>query len=225
MALNARRLTYLTGLTGISIILLAALAAALVFRGPQGNPYSALNRNISALGHPNFSEWAILFNWSLRIGGSLLIGFMLGLSHYVRHWAMWIITLTGLGTTGGLVWVGICPATEQACHKAAALTVFASGFLTTTSFTAMLLFTHQRQLPKWLALPSALAILAFILFLLIPVYTYDNAYRVFFRGPTAQDRPFLWLPSLLEWIVFLAIVAWILSISLYLYWQEHHQPA
>ena len=72
MQLTLPRLTYLCGFIGIAVIVCVTIVVALTFRGPQGYPYSVLNRNISDLGKPSVAELAPVFNWGLKIGGLFL---------------------------------------------------------------------------------------------------------------------------------------------------------
>jgi hypothetical protein len=197
LKVNLRRLTYLAGLVGVAIIVITTLATAFVFTGPDSTAYSFLNRKVSTLGQPEFSGWAMLFNWGLKVGGLLLIVFILGLSLYVGTWSMMLLTISGVLMAGGVVFVGICPVTQPQCHKLAAATVFYSGVTTTTLFTVIVLLVSQDKLAKWLALPSTIASLAFVTFAVTLYVQYKQPLRVFIKGPS-DERPYLWLPSLLE---------------------------
>lgn len=223
MRLDTRRFTYLTGGAGIAIIVLTILATAQVFSGPDGTSYSVLNRKISTLGKPEFSGLASLFNWGLQIGGLCLMGFIIGLSLYVGQRIMMLVALAGVAMASGVVLVGICPVTQPDCHRVAAQTVFFSGATTVVSFTAVILFANQDKLSKWLAVPSALASAAFASFVLILYSLYEHPQRAFIQGPPGEQPPYLWLPSLLEWLVFFTVILWILTLVVYLYWQERSQ--
>jgi hypothetical membrane protein len=216
----ARKLTYLSGFAGVAIILLTCWVAASGFRGPTGLPYSFLNRDISALGEPDLSALASLFNWGLRIGGACLVIFMLGLSRCVRHWGITLAVVCGIIAAIGVILVGVFPAPERAYHRAAASIVFFSGLATFVLFTATVLSAEQGKLARWLAIPSAIVTLAIGSFLVVPYYLYENPYVAFFVGPPGPDRPIVWLPSLLEWAAFFLVAAWVLIVSGYLYYQE-----
>jgi hypothetical protein len=223
MKLNLRRITYILGMSGTAIIVLTTLAAAQVFRGPDGMSYSVLNRKISTLGKPEFSAWDTLFNWGLQVGGLLLMGFIIGLSIYVGRRAMLMVALAGVVMAGGVVLVGVCPVTQPQCHRLAAQIVFFSGATTVLLFTLILLLVDQNKLSKWLAVPSAVASAAFASFVLILYFLYEHPQRVFIQGPPGEELPYLWLPSLLEWLVFFTVIIWILTLVGYLYWQEQTQ--
>jgi hypothetical protein len=213
-------MTYLAGIIGVTVVLLTTMAAALAYSGPDGSAYSILNRKISTLGKPEYSAWSTLFNWGLMVGGVLWTGFIIGLCLFVQHKAIAPVALTGIVMAAGIVLVGLCPVTKPQCHKLAAQLVFFGGVMTVLLFTAVLLFSHQDRLSKWLSVPSAIASIAFISFVLILHVRYENPVRVFIKGPPGDERPYLWLPSLLEWLIFFAIIGWILILTLYLYWQE-----
>jgi hypothetical membrane protein len=218
--LSLRKFTYLAGLAGIGVILLAACASATTFVEPSGSPYSMLNRDISALGEPALTKRAPLFNWGLMVGGALLVGFVVGLALSIRHPAMVLVACAGVFMALGVVMAGLFPVTRPSHHQFAALTTFAGGLCTFALFTATVLVVGQDKLAKWLALPSFVAMMAFCLFLVLPYSLYGNPYTVFFAGPPGPERPRLWLPSLLEWTILLAVVAWVLIMSSYLYRQE-----
>ena len=220
MQRKVRVFTYLCGFIGIAIILLAALMAALTYKSPEGYSYSVLNHNISDLGKPYVSQLATFFNWGLRIGGLFLAGFMIGLSFYVQHPRVRIVALPGAVAAVGVIFIGVYPVSEFYYHRTAAEVFFVTGMITFAAFTVVILSTKQSQLAKWLAIPSFIATLAFIAFVLLPLYLYRVLGRAYILGPPGPGRPIFWLPSLLEWFVFLTVAAWVLIVSWYLYRHE-----
>ena len=220
--LSLREFTYLMGLVGIAIIVVSVLLTALEFSGPNGTAYSMLNRKISTLGKPQFSGWATLFNRGLQVGGVCLMVFIVALGFYVKCRAMLVVTLAGVVMASGVVLVGVCPVTEPQCHKVAAQITFFSGAVTTTAFTVALLWGKPDKLSRWLAVPSGMASLAFVAFAVILYSLYEHPQQVFINGPPGDKRPYLWLPSLLEWLVFAIVVVWLLTLVLYLAWQQRY---
>lgn len=214
------RLTYLCGFIGIAVILCATVVVALTFRGPQGYPYSVLNRNISDLGKPSVSELAPVFNWGLKIGGLFLMGFMVGLGLCVRHPGMRLIALSGVIAAVAIIFVGVYPVSHFYYHKAAAMTFFIGGSVTFALFTVTILVTDQHRFARWLALPSFATTFAFAIFLGLPQLLYENPLQAYVVGPPGPHRPIFWLPSLLEWLVFATVATWVLIFSVYLYRQE-----
>ncbi|HXF64589.1 MAG TPA: DUF998 domain-containing protein [Caldilineaceae bacterium] len=218
-----RRLTYLCGFTGVGIILVTCLIAASTFRSPTGLPYSFLNRDISALGEPDFSELAYVFNWGLRIGGLFLVGFMVALRRYVDHPSFSIALAPGILAAVGVVLVGIFPAPERAYHRGAASIVFFSSLITFTLLIAAFIWGAQDKLDRRLVIPTGVVLLAIGSFLIVPHYLYENPYVAFFVGPPGPDRPIVWLPSLLEWVAFSLVAVWVVVVSGYLYLQERRE--
>ncbi|MCC6169088.1 MAG: hypothetical protein IT329_17830 [Caldilineaceae bacterium] len=144
-----------------------------------------LNRNILVLGEPTLSERAALFNWGLRVGGALLMGVRVGLGRSVRHWSMLPVTIAGVLLAAGVALASVDPASAPDSHRQAALLVFLGGWFTCALFTAALWLAKPARLARWLAVPSWPATLTFAIF--------------------------LWLPSLLEGSVFVAVTAWVLT--------------
>jgi hypothetical protein len=158
--------------------------------------------------------------WGLRAGGLLLAGFAVALGLYVGQRAMMVVTLAGVVMAGGVVLVGYCPVTEPQCHQLGAQIVFISGVVTMLAFVVVLFMLDQDKLSKWLAVPSALAVLAFGLFIFMLYTQYENPQQAFIQCPPVQDRPRIWLPSLLEWLFFGTTVVWVVTISTSLWRQE-----
>ena len=215
--------TYVTGMLGIAIIVVSVLLTALAFSGPDNSAYSVLNRKISTLGKPQYSEWAMLFNWGLQIGGFFLMIFIVSLGLYVKRRAMMVVTVAGLVMAGAVAVVGVCPVTEPDCHRAAAQVTFFSGAMTTVSFTIVLLYSKPKKLAQWLVVPSGIASTAFVAFVAILAAMYENPQRVFIRGPLGDVRPVLWVPALLEWLVFATVFIWLFTIVLDIARQTHRQ--
>jgi hypothetical membrane protein len=223
--LDVRRLTYLCGFIGVGIIVITCLIAAGSFRSPTGLPYSFLNRDISALGEPDFSELAYVFNWGLQIGGLFLVGFMVGLRRYVDHPSFSIALVPGILAAAGVFLVGLFPAPERAYHRAAASIVFFSSLVTFALLIAAFIWAAQDKLDRRLVIPSGIVLVAISSFLIVPHYLYENPYVAFFVGPPGPDRPIVWLPSLLEWVAFFLVAVWVVVVSGYLYLQERSERA
>jgi len=58
------------GLCGSLFIMFTMLVTGLVYRGKQGETYSVFNHYISELGEVGVSQWALLFNLGLIVGGT-----------------------------------------------------------------------------------------------------------------------------------------------------------
>ena len=76
MAFNLFRIP---GLCGTVLIGLAILISAVSYRGKRGETFSLLNYFISELGEVGVSRLARVFNYSMIIGGLLLVPYIIGL--------------------------------------------------------------------------------------------------------------------------------------------------
>lgn len=213
---NADIATSSAGFSGVAVILLAALITAYAFQGPQGEAYSILTNNVSDLGKTHESELASLFNWSLKIGGVCLAGFMLGLGRRLPHPGGFLVAAGGIVAATSVTAVGIFPIQDWQHHKVAALTFFFSGFATLILFSLLLLSTRQNVFPRWIALPSSIAVLSFGCFLILPYHIYKDPIEAYVAGLSPTSHPFYWLPSFLEWMILFSVAAWVLTVSGYL---------
>ncbi|MFN2215452.1 MAG: DUF998 domain-containing protein, partial [Anaerolineales bacterium] len=76
--MKIQKFTYTLGFLGPIIVVAGSLLTAVVYSGKIGEHYSLLNHFISELGEVGVSQWAIVFNVSLVIGGLCITAFMLG---------------------------------------------------------------------------------------------------------------------------------------------------
>jgi hypothetical membrane protein len=208
-----RKLTCLTGLAGVSIIGLGVLISALGFTGAYGESFSPLNHNISELGEVEVSGLAWVFNNSLIIGGLSLILFMLGLSLSVRHWPVYLISLTGVVAISGMILTGLTPMSAgetSGLHIDAARLFFYGGMSATFIYSLYVGLGRRGEFPRWTAILSFLSLASFWAFIYLPAILEPGFqiedYLVRMQGAA---RPDLFLPSLLEWLVMFFTVLWI----------------
>lgn len=220
---NSVKLTYASGFVGTAIVLLAILVTTIPYRGAFGEPYSFLNHNISELGEIGVSELAQVFNLSLILGGLCFVCFMIGFSLFWHRLLVYIISCVGLLAAVGIIMVGlfpVIPGQSLAAHTIAALTFFLCGLLYFLLLTLYLLFTKQNKLPKWFAIPSAVATASYFAFLFLPRLLYsDLGTDQYLAGLSGPQRPVFWLPSFLEWMILWTVLAWILLVSWY-FWKN-----
>jgi hypothetical protein len=99
------RLYSIIGLLGTTIILLGFFLSGWKFRNMFGDRYSILNYFVSELGHPVHSEWALVFNICLLVGGLMLTIFMVKISIIfpgrIGIWGAILGSITGIA--GSLV--------------------------------------------------------------------------------------------------------------------------
>jgi hypothetical membrane protein len=215
--MNIARVTCLSGLVGVMIIILGVQVPALGFEGAYGEAFSILNHNISELGEQGVSELAWLFNASMILAGLLLLVFMSGLSMTLRRWPVYIISLTGIVTVTGIVMVGLYPMVDGETvgrHMLAAHLFFYGGMLSSLLFSLYAWFVPSSVFTRGSALAGTLAVISFAAFIYLPRMLYPGFkvedYLVRLQG---AGRPVLWIPSLLEWLVLFMAVFWIVMMA------------
>jgi len=192
---------------------LLSVITELVYQGTQGELYSPLNHFISELGQRGVSKFAPLFNIGLMIGGLLFALFMLGLGVYIKKFYAYIAAAVGFvsGIACGLV--GVFPMNNMHIHVPVALTFFHGGLITILFFTLIFLFDKKKKISKWMIIPGLITVLAFAAFLFIPRML---GYATGTSLSVPDVRPAFWLNPFLEWLVFLTVICWIISLSVYL---------
>lgn len=212
MLRNYQKIVVFSGLMGPGLIVVCALVTALFYHGRLGEPYSPLNHFISELGERGVSTWAPLFNTGLMVGGLLLSLFMIALGRYLG-------TLPGYlaATVGGVAGlacsaVGLFPMDNLPRHLMASFSFFYSGMIAIGLFTFAVAWQSQRRLPRWLMVPGGLATAAFAVFLALPHVTGTSHRQLL--DPSQITRPDIWAKTILEWSVFVTVLAWVLLVSI-----------
>jgi len=216
MHMKIQKLTYKLGFFGPLIIIIGSLLTALVYTGKLGEPYSFLNHFISELGEVGISEWALVFNVSLFIGGLCITGFMLGAARLFNNLYGLIFGILGLvtGISGSLV--GIFPMNNLDAHIFVAMWFFRAALLSSAVFAIYIFVSKQKQFSRWTSIPAAsISLITFIfLYVLEPASTGENPLAL------TVDRPAFWPNAFLEWGIFLSIMVWVLTSSYNLYSQN-----
>lgn len=194
------------GFSSVSIIVIGAFLTALAYVGDYGQSYSIFNHYISELGELKNSEWAMLFNNSLIVGGVLLIGFMLLLGLTLKHWFAWIASLLGIYAAANCALVGLYPMDNLELHGKVAMDFFFYGMIAVGLFTIYFFFFAKEAHPRQLGIPGVIAAASFASFLYIPEFTLS--------APGEARQPFLLITSL-EWLVFFSVLAWVVVVSFY----------
>jgi hypothetical membrane protein len=204
------------GIAGGVIMLVCVITAMVAYVGTEGQRYSPLNHFISELGLVGVSRLAVVFNAGLVASGVLYLPFTLGLGAAIGGWWAAAGTLAGLVAAAAVAGVGFFPMNDLPPHIAAAMTFFRSGLLTVLLFGIAI----QRQRPDPMVgqlhrrravdrranVASLVAVLAFAVFLLWMQLQPGGASG--FHGGVIVDRPALWPSAILEWSIFVAMVAW-----------------
>ncbi len=213
MKIDIKKFTYLTGLIGGSLIILVSVITALLYHGTKGENYSPFNHFISELGQSGVSEYAGVFNIGLIIGGLLCALFMFGLGLYIKKFYSYIAAAVGVVACIFCGLVGVFPMNNMNIHVPVALTFFRSGLLVVLLFTLIIIFDKQKKISKWMIIPGGITVLAFASFLTIPKML---GYATGASLSVPDVRPAFWLNPFLEWLVFMTVICWIISLSVYL---------
>jgi len=213
MNVDSIKFTYRTGLAGGVLIVCVSVITALVYHGTKGELYSPFNHFISELGQRAVSQLAPLFNIGLMIGGVLFALFMLGLGRYIKKFYAYIAA--GLGVITGIACslVGVFPMNNMHIHVPVAMVFFRGGLFTILFFMLIFLFDTQKKISKWMVIPGGITVLAFAAFLTIPKLL---GYATGTSLSVPDVRPAFWLNPFLEWLVFVTVICWIISLSVYL---------
>jgi len=208
-----KELTFRLGFLGPLIIVCGSLLTALAYTGKIGEIYSFQNHFISELGEIGVSEWALVFNGSLFIGGLCITGFMLGTARIFNNRFGIVFGLIGLvtGISGSLV--GVFPMNKLDAHITVAMWFFRAALAVSAIFAIYVIASKQDKFTRWTSIPAAsISVITFIfLFVLEPVGTGENPLVL------TVDRPVFWPNALLEWGIFFSIMIWVLATSFDLY--------
>lgn len=201
------------GIAGGSIAVLGTLISALAFRGKRNERYSPLNHFISELGEIGVSCLAWVFNLGLILSGLCLIPACLTLGLILPGFFAKVGMVAGVITAVGLSLVGVFPMNNLKPHGIAAITFFRGGLVMVLAFSLGIAFQQHPHLvlPRVYSLAGLPAILAFGGFLLMmrnaSTATENSLQSV------EEGRPKIWLMPMVEWVIFLTIVAWFLIIA------------
>ena len=211
---NLKKLVYISGLTGSAIVILCSLITAIVYRDINGHPYDILNHFISELGETGVSALAPLFNTGLIIGGLIFIIFMISLGLYIGTIPGYIASIIGAFSAIACSLVGFNPMNNIEVHTKVAMWFFYGGLITIIFFSIAIIFDKRKMLSKKLLIPGIITILSFTTFLWLPRAAHPDIKWTL--NPSNIVRPEIWWNTIFEWLVFLTIIAWIISVSVYL---------
>ena len=206
--------TFITfSLAGASIGILGALISALAYRGQRGQTYSPLNHFISELGEVGVSRLAWVFNWGLILSGLCLIPAVIALGLLLPGVLSIIGMIAGVITAVGLSLVGVFPMSKLEPHGKAAVTFFRGGLLMVLIFSLAIAFQPQADvvIPRGYSLAGLPPILAFGSFLWLMGRTGSGDHDPL--QPLDEVRPKIWVLAVVEWSIFLTIVAWVLVMA------------
>ncbi len=207
------------GIFGTGIVILAILAAALLYRGRQGERFSLFNHFISELGELGVSRAAGIFNAGLILGGLALLPYVVGLGLQLGSLTGWLGTGMGVVASLGVSGVGVFPMNNLPAHGRAAVTYFRAGLAMVLFFGLAIILqpADRRTIPLAANLLSLLAFAAYASFLFTMPRRRTMDGQADALDPLAlPERPRFWLLPILEWAVFFTTILWLLGTAFFL---------
>ena len=199
------RVAPLVGIAGALAVTMGSVAAAAVYRGVAGEPYSPLDHYVSDLGELDVSGGAAIFNGSLVVGGACFAAFMLGVAAARGGLGAAAAGVAGIltGIAGALV--GLFPESDPTRHQPISFAFFNLAWITIGLASLLIALRPDPRFPRWLAALGGLAVLSFWGFIAV----YASAGR-------DADGARTWLVSvtLLEWAAIAAIQVWTIAVAL-----------
>lgn len=225
-----RGVPWIAGLAGVGLNFTGVIISALTYQGRLGEPYSPLNHFISELGEVSVASMAMAFNVGIFLGGLCLTIFLVGLGLRIGGWLGVLFALVGTacGLSGALV--GVFPLDNLAPHFTWAMRFFNFGLLASSFFSLLALF-RRGGLPRWLALPGLLSVLAFAAFLYLPssgdtagsMAGADSLMATI--SALSQPRPPVWQLAVLEWAALGSVMIWALIVAAAMLWENRASTA
>lgn len=202
------------GWTGSLLILLSCLAAALAYRGKDGERYSFARHFVSELGEPGVSRLAWVFNGGLMLGSFLLLLMMPGVGLSLDSTWGYIGTGFGMLAALGCLFVGVFPMNNIKPHTIAAMTYFRSGLAAVLTFSIAILLqpAGARVIPLYSLVIGGLALVFYASFLIHAGNVAKKQQGSALDTAEVQARPRFWWMPFLEWMVVIFTILWFLVI-------------
>jgi hypothetical membrane protein len=198
------------GITGVLAIALAAVAAALVYTGTGGEPYSPVNHWISELGEIGVSSLAPVFNAALLVGGLCYAAFIVALGAVREGRLRW--AWMPIGAVAGIAGasVGVFTMNDPRSHDPVVLTYFTMALVSVGLVSLDFARRRDARFPRWLAAFGAMTVGASVAFLgSLPLAGVGTG-----SSTTSTPRPEVWPAALLEWLTIGSMLTWVLLTSL-----------
>lgn len=206
----------LLGIAGTSIVILAILYSALVYRGNRGERFSLLNHYISELGEAGGSKGARIFNAGLVLGGLCLLPTIAWLGVLFRSLPGWLGMAAGAIASLSVTAVGFFPMNDLKSHRRAAMIFFRGGLAMVLFFGLAILLQPAERIvvPHAFNFVSLCAILAYSSFLALLTLRSKRSQTAEALDPQqAPERSRFWLLPTLEWAVFFTTIAWLSGVA------------
>lgn len=213
---------YYWGLGSTAIILMGLIIPQFGFLGLQNESYSMLNHFVSELGDIVVSEWHMIFNLSLFVGGIFMIPFILGLARYIGTTMAKISAVIGLICAVGCSLVGVYPMNYLLPHTIVSMTFFIGSIFLTIAMIITIFLQKEQKIPKW---PTAVGIAA-LTFLGLFFSVDMSAMEGHFSGELNEmfaefDRPAFLDIAFYEWGVVLGVLIFIAIIAIIVFKQDY----
>jgi hypothetical membrane protein len=202
------------GWTGSLLILFSSLAAALAYRGKEGERYAITRHFVSELGEVGVSRLAWVFNGGLILGSFLLLLMMPGVGISLDSVWGYIGTAFGMLAALACLFVGVFPMNRIKPHTIAALTYFRSGLaaVLTLSLAIVAQPAEARVIPLYSLVIGALAFAAYASFLIHAGNVAKKQQGGALDTTGVKARPRFWWMPFLEWMVVIFTILWFLVI-------------
>jgi hypothetical membrane protein len=207
------------GLCSLSALsfLVGAAAAALAYRGRDGERFAFRNHYVSELGEQGVSRLAAVFNASLVVGGlAALPGLVLFGVDAARAWSAIPGVVSGVGAGLTLAVVGFFPVNRYSVHIVAARTFFMLFFFMQSFVTVTVLFGNRAGSPAaaLLLAGSVCCALSYIGCLFgVPALT---GTRVgYFHTRVSAVRPRIVPLAIAEWSVYFSATFWTAAFAIF----------
>lgn len=211
------------GMIGTSILLIGLILPQFPFKGLQDESYSMLNHFVSELGFVGVSEWAVVFNVCLFIGGILFLPFIISVKDQIKGKLWKIGTFCGYVAAIGCAFVGVFPMNNETIigHGLAAMAFFMGSNVMMVLFSISLLAEKDSKLPK------SFAVAGFIILILnFTMFFQDFGAMALGFGELGEgfditqiftdlERPDFWLVALAEWLIVLGVLISLLVLAIY----------
>lgn len=198
----------LWGVAGSLVGLVVVLIPQLYYEGSMGEPFSVFNHAVSELGELGVSELAWMFNVGLIITGILLIPFMIGLGLLIDNFFSKIAAIGGVYSAVSIALVGVYPMNYTLEHSIVGVSFFLSGMFMILLWAIAIIVQKEVRINKVLSIGGFVDMIIFALFLYEPWEGFG------------ESRPEFSMKFTLEWAAYLAIVGYLLVLSLYVWRKE-----
>ena len=156
------------------------------------------------------SPWAIVYNSGLFIGGALLVLFIFGCGWQFRSRLGLAAALCGILSALACSLLGFFTLNRLVSHLMVAYAFFFSWPVAVGLFTVLIYLEQRTKWSRPLIMLGSISFVLFAVFLALPfVIGLKNIWAIDLRH---YERPDFLFPAVLEWVMFLSVIAWIVLV-------------